>query len=211
MSRGKLRKTMKKRGRVRRAKKTKTSNKKSRTKKGKGRRRTRRRMRAGSSDAPLAYDPMNRTEHVLNPHLAYGGTQKMQLGGNHTNVVTPFVGKTWGADIAKWPGVSGPHDGNHYSQNPYNQQPEMNPVQERTSGGAVLSGGKKRTRKMRRGKKGGMFQVFSQLTADLSNGYREMTGRVPEPSPLPYKDQVFNGERAENNLGYLKVSNRYLN
>lgn len=209
-TRAKTRKTMKSR-RVRHARKMKTTNKKSRTKKRRRARRTKRRMRAGSSDAPLAYDPTNKTEHVLNPHLGYTGQQKMQLGGNHANVVTPFVGKPWGAEIEKLPGVGGPHDGNHYSQNPYNQQPEMHPVQERTSGGPVLSGGRRRTRKRGRGKKGGMFQVFSQLKSDLTNGYREMTGRAPEPSPLPYKDQVFNGERAENNLGYLKVNNKYLN
>jgi hypothetical protein len=53
--------------------------------------------------------------------------------------------------------------------------------------------------------KGGDFGIFSQLGTDLTNVYRAWNGDAALPSPLPYKDQMFYGRNAQDNLNYLKV------
>ncbi len=166
------------------------------------RRRTKRSGRGGSMDALLAFDPSKSTPMLPNPHLAYAGK-----GGGNAQTVSPFVGKPWGAEIEELPGVSGPHSGNHYAANPYTVQPELNTVSERNT--PVIQGGKRRRRTRKHKMTGGMFQSLSQLKNDVVNGMREFQGKTPEPSPLPYKDQVFNGASQEDNLGYLRVKNTY--
>ena len=188
------------------------------------RRLTKRHTRGGSPDAVLAYDPTHSTPTIRNPHIAYTGTggnpnfaytgtggnpnfAYTGKGGGHGNVVNPFVGKPWGAELKDLPGVSGPHSGNHYAANPYSVQPELDVISERNT--SVLKGGKRRRRTKKNKMKGGMFQALSQLKHDVVNGIREFQGKTPEPSPLPYKDQIFHGENEEDNLGYLRVKNTY--
>ena len=126
----------------------------------------------------------------------------------------PFVGAPWGAQISQWPGVSAPHDGSHLAHNSYNVQPEMNPVDEQAvyipQGPIVMGGGRRRRqqkgRKLtKRRMRGGNFGIFSQLGTDLTNVYRAWNGDPALASPLPYKDQMFYGRNAQDNLNYLKV------
>ena len=124
----------------------------------------------------------------------------------------PFVAAPWGPQISQWPGVSAPHDGSHLAHNSYNVQPEMNPVDEQAvyipQGPIVLGGGRRRRkgRKLtKRRMRGGDFGVFSQLGSDITNAYRAWNGDAALPSPLPYKDQMFYGRNAQDNLNYLKV------
>ena len=142
----------------------------------------------------------------------YGRNAYTGKGGD-ANVVNPFVGKSWGAPIQDWPGVSGAHDGNHYAMNKYDVQPEMEPISERTTSNIIRGGRRRKTRRLggrrrSRSKKGGFglgLNVFSQLQNDVVNGYNQLTGSPPAASPLPYEDQVFYGNRAQDNLNYLKT------
>lgn len=73
----------------------------------------------------------------------------------------------------------------------------------------AYSGGRKRRGRKSRKQKGGFFgmglNVWPQLQHDISSGYRTLTGQPHTPNPLPYEDQMFYGNRAEDNLNYLKV------
>jgi hypothetical protein len=179
----------------------------------------------GTPDVPLAYSVDGNVPSVLNPAYAYPGLQK----GGYVDIKSPlaplnveavpqppFVGAPWGPQISQWPGVSAPHDGSHLAHNSYNVQPEMNPVDEQ----AVyipqapilqqLSGGRRRRqqkgRKLtKRRMRGGNFGIFSQVGTDLTNVYRAWNGDPALASPLPYKDQMFYGRNAQDNLNYLKV------
>jgi hypothetical protein len=146
-----------------------------------------------------------------------------QTGGDYVNIPSPlsplnldpapqppFVGAPWGSQISQWPGVSAPHDGSHLAHNSYNIQPERHPIHEGDTRGPVQLGG--RRRRNRKGRKltkrrmrGGNFGVFSQMGTDLTNAYRAWNGDSALPSPLPYKDQMFFGRTAQDNLNYLKV------
>lgn len=122
-------------------------------------------------------------------------TRRKKGGSSH---VTTFVGAPYGPELKQLPGVSGPHDGNYYALNKYDVQP-----------GRIVSGGRKykknKSKKLKQ--KGGLLglNVFSEVQSDVVNGYRAIMGQPPNPSPLPYKDQVFYGDRAQDNLNYLKV------
>ena len=183
---------------------------------------TRRNKYGGTPDVPLAYSADGNVPSVLNPAYAYPGLQK----GGYVDIKSPlaplnveavpqppFVGAPWGAQISQWPGVSAPHDGSHLAHNSYNVQPEMNPVDEQAVyipqapilqqvGGRRRRKGRKLTKRRMRG---GNFGVFSQLGTDLTNVYRAWNGDAALPSPLPYKDQMFYGRNAQDNLNYLKV------
>ena len=183
---------------------------------------SRRNKRGGTADVPLAYSADGVVPSVLNPNYAYTGLQK---GGDYVNIPSPlaplnadaipqppFVGAQWGPQITQWPGVSAPHDGNYLAQNSYDIQPEMNPVDEQAvyipQGPIVLGGGRRRRkgRKLtKRRMRGGDFGVFSQMGTDITNVYRAWNGDPALPSPLPYKDQMFYGRNAQDNLNYLKV------
>ena len=191
------------------------------TRKGRGK-------RGGTADVPLAYSNDGVVPSVLNPAYAYPGPG-VQKGGDYVNIPSPlaplnldpapqppFVGAPWGPEVSQWPGVSAPHSGNHLAHNSYDVQPEMNPVDEQ----AVyvpqapiiqqLTGGRRRRqqkgRKLtKRRMRGGDFGVFSQLGSDITNAYRAWNGDPALPSPLPYKDQMFYGRNAQDNLNYLKV------
>ena len=184
---------------------------------------TRRNKYGGTPDVPLAYSNNGVVPSVLNPEYAYPGLQK---GGDYVNIPSPlaplnavplpqppFVGAPWGPQISQWPGVSAPHDGNYLAQNSYDVQPEMNPVDEQAVyipqapilqqlGGRRRRKGRKLTKRRMRG---GNFGVFSQIGTDLTNAYRAWNGDPALPSPLPYKDQMFFGRTAQDNLNYLKV------
>lgn len=183
---------------------------------------SRRNKRGGTADVPLAYSADGVVPSVLNPHYAYPGVQK---GGDYVNIPSPlsplnadaipqppFVGAPWGPQISQWPGVSAPQDGNYLAHNSYDIQPEMNPVDEQAvyipQGPIVLGGGRRRRkgRKLtKRRMRGGDFGVFSQMGTDITNAYRAWNGDPALPSPLPYKDQMFYGRNAQDNLNYLKV------
>jgi hypothetical protein len=72
-----------------------------------------RRHRGGNLLWPAYGAPANGVSpvNIKIPEMAYN------IKGGNTNAVNPFVGKAWGAPIQDWPGVSGPHDGNHYAMN----------------------------------------------------------------------------------------------
>ena len=183
---------------------------------------SRRNKYGGTPDVPIAYSVDGNVPSVLNPAYAYPGLQK----GGYVDIKSPlaplnveavpqppFVGAPWGAQISQWPGVSAPHDGSHLAHNSYNVQPEMNPVDEQAVyipqapilqqvGGRRRRKGRKLTKRRMRG---GNFGVFSQLGTDLTNVYRAWNGDAALPSPLPYKDQMFYGRNAQDNLNYLKV------
>ena len=188
--------------------------------------------RGGTADVPLAYSNDGVVPSVLNPHYAYTGLQQGgscgdamcavgQHGGDYVNIPSPlaplnveaapqapFGGAPWGPEVSQWPGVSAPHGGSHLAHNSYNVQPEMNPVDEQATN--VLMGGRRRRRQKgrkltKRRMRGGDFGVFSQLGSDLTNAYRAWNGDPALPSPLPYKDQMFFGRTAQDNLNYLKV------
>ena len=188
---------------------------------GKYSRRNKRGGSHGTPDVPLAYSNNGVVPSVLNPNYAYTGLQK---GGGYVDIPSPlapinaeplpqppFVGAPWGAQISQWPGVSAPQDGNYLAQNSYDIQPEMNPVDEQAvyipQGPIVLGGGRRRKgRKLtKRRMRGGDFGVFSQMGTDITNAYRAWNGDAALPSPLPYKDQMFYGRNAQDNLNYLKV------
>jgi hypothetical protein len=182
--------------------------------------------RGGTADVPLAYSNDGVVPSVLNPHYAYPGLQK---GGGYVDIPSPlapinaeplpqppFVGAPWGPEVSQWPGVSSAHSGSHLAHNSYNVQPEMNPVDEQATYVPQapiiqqLTGGRRRRqqkgRKLtKRRMRGGDFGVFSQLGSDITNAYRAWNGDAALPSPLPYKDQMFYGRNAQDNLNYLKV------
>lgn len=140
------------------------------------------------------------------------GRARRHYGGN-ADVVNPFVGKAWGASIQDLPGVGGAHDGNHYAMNKYDVQPQLEQISERTTSNIIRGGRRRKTRRLggrrrSRSKKGGFglgLNVFSQLQNDVVNGYNQLMGSPAAPSPLPYEDQVFYGNRAQDNLNYLKT------
>jgi hypothetical protein len=182
--------------------------------------RSSRNKRGGSPDAPFAYTGMGNGPSVPNPHYAYTGLQK---GGGYVDIQSPlapqnldpapqppFVGAPWGPTLSQLPGVSSAHSGNYLAHNSYNIQPEMNPIDERTTSGFM--GGGRRRRQQRKGSKitkrrmrGGTFGFLSELGNNLSNAYRGLNGEAALPSPLPYQDQMFYGRNAQDNLNYLKV------
>ena len=185
---------------------------------------SRRNKYGGTPDVPLAYSVDGNVPSVLNPHYAYTGPQ---TGGGYVDIRSPlaplnveaipqppFVGAPWGPQISQWPGVSAPHDGSHLAHNSYDVQPEMNPVDEQATyvpQAPIIQqlGGRRRRRKGRkltkRRMRGGDFGVFSQLGTDVANVYRAWNGDTALPNPLPYKDQMFFGRTAQDNLNYLKV------
>lgn len=237
-----LNKKMKRRGKKRSYKNKRKTNHKRKTGKNRSRK-----HHGGNLLWPAYGAPANGVApvNIKNPEMAYN------IKGGDAHAVIPFVGKSWGAPIQDWPGVSGPHDGNHYAMNKYDVQPEMEQISERTT--SNMRGGR-RTRRKRAGesygeedyrkaygtmednsakqkkthtpaddyvkaysggrrhkrvKKGGFglgLNVFSQLGNDLTNGYRQFIGQPAAPSPLPYEDQVFYGNRAQDNLNYLKTN-----
>jgi len=175
-----------------------------------------RKMRGGSADCNLAYTGQPSTVPMVhNPNLAYTGSS--QQGGMVPAMTPALFGTRWNAPVSTWPGVSGPHDGSFLKFNTYKNQPEMNPVHEDYPENDPLNnpnyfkGGKrrrmkrgKRTRKMRGGTAWGSG-IFGQMGSSINNSYNAWKGQPANPSPLPFKDQMFYGSRAEDNLNYLKV------
>ena len=132
-------------------------------------------------------------------------------GGGSGSAPQPFVGAPYGSNLQELPGVAGPHDGNYYKLNTYEQQPEMNPISERslTDEYRYRGGKSRKMRKFRKGRskkqRGGLGNIFSTIGYDLQSAYSQLRGEPVPPSPLPYEDQVNYGSRAEDNLNYLKV------
>ena len=132
-------------------------------------------------------------------------------GGGSGSAPQPFVGAPYGSNLQELPGVAGPHDGNYYKLNTYEQQPEMNPISERslTDEYRYRGGKSRKMRKFRKGRskkqRGGLGNIFSTIGYDLQSAYSQLRGEPVPPSPLPYEDQINYGSRAEDNLNYLKV------
>jgi len=163
------------------------------------RRRSSRKKRGGSPDAEVAYTGMVTSTSIPNPYYGYTG----QRGGNESTM----VGSPWGAQVSQWPGVAGPHDGNYLAKNTYDVQPEMNPISERATS-YVGTGGRRHRRKGRKNTKRNMrggYGLFSELGTNITNAYRSLNGEPALPSPLPYKDQMYYGRTAQDNLNFLKV------
>lgn len=136
-------------------------------------------------------------------------TRRKKGGSSH---VTTFVGAPYGSNLEELPGVAGAHDGNYYKLNTYDQQPEMNPISERSLSDEYRYRGGKRTRKTRKLRKGrskkqrgGVSNIFSSIGYDLQSAYSQLRGEPVPPNPLPYEDQINYGSRADDNLNYLKV------
>lgn len=124
----------------------------------------------------------------------------------------PFVGAPYGSNLSELPGVSGPHDGNYYSLNKLDVQPQMNPISERTTFQAIDFKGGKRTRKSKKGRKyktkqqkGGVTGLFQTIGHDFNSAYRAWQGEPAPANPLPYEDQIYFGNRMPDNLAYLKT------
>ena len=132
-------------------------------------------------------------------------------GGGSGSAPQPFVGAPYGSNLQELPGVAGPQDGNNYQLNTYEQQPEMNPISERslTDEYRYRGGKSRKMRKFRKGRskkqRGGLGNIFSTIGYDLQSAYSQLRGEPVPPSPLPYEDQINYGSRAEDNLNYLKV------
>ena len=163
--------------------------------------------RGGSSDAPLASSPYSSMRTVPNPHFAYTGR------GGAGDPVQTFVGTPYGAALEDLPGVRGAHDGNYYNLNTYDVQPEMNPINERVTDQQYQLRGGKKSRRMRKKKNkgtkrvGGMFgnNLFQTIGHDFSSAYSQLNGNPAPANPLPFEDQIHYGQRAEDNINYLKV------
>ena len=155
------------------------------------------RRKKGGIEAYQYPPPLRRNNAVMpvmpphHPMVTRSQTQAKGPKGGSSHVTT-FVGAPYGPELKQLPGVSGPHDGNYYALNKYDVQP-----------GRVVSGGRKykknKSKKLKQ--KGGLLglNVFSEVQSDVVNGYRAIMGQPPNPSPLPYKDQVFYGDRAQDN------------
>ena len=138
-------------------------------------------------------------------------SKKTKRGGAGCTPET-FVGAPYGSNLNELPGVAGAHDGNYYKLNTYDQQPEMNPISERSLSDEFRFRGGKRSRKMRKlhkgqskKQRGGVSNIFSSIGYDLRSAYSQLNGEPVPPNPLPYEDQINYGSRAEDNLNYLKV------
>lgn len=132
-------------------------------------------------------------------------------GGGTGCIPQPFVGTPYGSNLNELPGVSGAHDGNYYLPNKYDVQPEMNPISERHTFQAADFKGGKRTKKSKKGRKykgkqrGGVSNLFQTIGHDFNSAYRQWNGEPVPPNPLPYEDQIYYGNRAPDNLAYLKT------
>jgi hypothetical protein len=100
----------------------------------------------------------------------------------------PFVGKAWGGEIAKWPGVDGVDSGrNYFANNLYKVDPQT----------MMKLGGSRKRRVLTKGKRrrsgikgGGAFQDFINLGRDLSynfqSTYNSLNGYGAAVNPKPY-------------------------
>ncbi len=136
-------------------------------------------------------------------------SRKMKMRGGYGCAPQPFIGTPYGANLEDLPGVRGAHDGNYYTLNKLDVQPQMDPINERTTFQAIDFKGGKKSRKARRRKiklqKGGISNILSTIGHDFNSAYRQWQGEPVPPNPLPYEDQMYYGNRAEDNLNYLKL------
>jgi hypothetical protein len=100
----------------------------------------------------------------------------------------PFVGKPWGGEVAKWPGVDGVDSGrNYFANNLYKVDPQT----------MMKLGGSRKQRVSTKGKRrrngikgGGAFQDFINLGRDLSynfkSTYNSLNGYGAPVNPKPY-------------------------
>lgn len=102
----------------------------------------------------------------------------------------PFVGKAWGGEVAKWPGVDGVDSGrNYFANNLYKVDPQtmMKLGGSRKQKKRVSTNGKRRRSGI---KGGGAFQDFINLGRDLSynfqSTYNSLNGYGPAVNPKPY-------------------------
>ncbi len=125
----------------------------------------------------------------------------MNGGGDTAKYPDGLTGQPW-TPAGNWPGtnnVSG--DFNHYALNTYKVDPQTSMGSERTTSNMLpkMNGGKKRTRKHRRGRNGGGQSIFAQ---DIQNAVRSSdysaqsawnawNGYKAPVNPLPYKDQFY--------------------
>lgn len=99
----------------------------------------------------------------------------------------PFVGKAWGGEVSKWPGVDGVDSGrNYFANNLYKVDPQT----------MMKLGGSRKRRVSTKGKRrsgikgGGAFQDFINLGRDLSynfqSTYNSLNGYGAPVNPKPY-------------------------
>ena len=148
-----------------------------------------------------------------------GCSKKMRGGSGLPPLPPPFVGSAWTPNPSTWPGTS-TNAGNHFALNNYNNQmdrffqneawnPPFNNVSSndfklnpKQMGGKVKrSKREKKTKKQRGGLLG--MSVFNQMGTDLTNAYNTWQGKPQDVSPLPFKDQIYYGRRAEQNINSI--------
>ncbi len=86
-------------------------------------------------------------------------SKRTKKRGGYGCAPQPFIGTPYGANLEDLPGVRGAHDGNYYTLNKLDVQPQMDPINERTTFQAIdFKGGKKHRsyKKKTRRKKGGI-------------------------------------------------------
>ena len=135
-------------------------------------------------------------------------SKRTKKRGGYGCAPQPFIGTPYGANLEDLPGVRGAHDGNYYTLNKLDVQPQMDPINERTTFQAIdFKGGKKHRsyKKKTRRQKGGISNILSTIGHDFNSAYRQWQGEPVPPNPLPYEDQMYYGNRAEDNLNYLKL------
>lgn len=111
-------------------------------------------------------------------------------GGFEMTYPNGLIGKSWGPNISEWPGVDGVDGGrNHLGYNTYTPNDVSREMKyENASGG----GKNKKTRKHRKGQKGGFIgQDLLNLGKFGTGSFYNAIKGYPQPvSPMPWKDQL---------------------
>jgi hypothetical protein len=143
---------------------------------------------------------------------------QIQSGGNFfkpaSSVPGPMVGSSWGASVAKWPGVNGMGGDRNYlksydaDNNIVAKDPQLQMITgdsgytgsrflNSITGGRRKSGRSKSKSKSRsKSVRGGglipqdLVNLGSDFSFNLKSAYNSLNGYKPPVDPLPYKDQL---------------------
>jgi hypothetical protein len=133
-----------------------------------------------------------------------------QMGGSsimsNNGVLYPdgLVGSPWTPNSAGWPGVNGiPGDNNHLGYNTY-QPNDISRQMINTGAQPPFSIGGRKTRKSRKGQKGGVLSNFlgqdlinlgRQLQYGVGSAYNGLAGYQAPVNPMPWKGQLITPTR----------------
>lgn len=172
----------------------------------------------GCPISPLSYSQMNNIKGgsctTCGGNISYGGNYNSsgtilgiaQTGGSCSTcgcsnmtgggfykpappLPAPFVGKAWGGEVSKWPGIDGVDSGrNYFANNLYKVDPQTMMKLGGSMKKRVSIKGKKKRRSGIKG--GGAFQDFINLGRDLSynfqSTYNSLNGYGAPVNPKPY-------------------------